>query len=131
MASTFRPGSLGEGDDRPLAFFAGLWVPQWTSVQKVKEGEVTTDIFAVLTTEPNAVVAPIHPKAMPVILTEPDEFEAWMAAPWAEASALQRPLADGLLRIVEHGRADQPREEDLPGGDVQPRPAQWSPAEEL
>jgi hypothetical protein len=38
-------------------------------VRKVKEGETTNDIFAFLTTEPNAIVAPIHPKAMPVILT--------------------------------------------------------------
>ncbi|WP_458097715.1 SOS response-associated peptidase [Roseomonas sp. WA12] len=116
--------ALGEGDDRPLAFFAGIWVPQWTSVRKLKEGEVTTDLFAFLTTEPNAVVAPIHPKAMPVILTEPDEFEAWMTAPWAEAKRLQRPLQDGALRVVGHGRADQPDEEDLPGGDVQPAPVQ-------
>jgi putative SOS response-associated peptidase YedK len=34
-----------------------------------REGETENDLFAFLTTEPNAVVAPIHPKAMPVILT--------------------------------------------------------------
>ncbi|PZR07642.1 MAG: DUF159 family protein [Azospirillum brasilense] len=112
--------ALGEGDDRPLAFFAGIWVPQWTSVRKVKEGEVSADLYAFLTTDPNAEVAPIHPKAMPVILTNTDELEAWMKAPWAEAKALQRPLMDGLLRVVGHGKADQPAEEDLPGGDVRP-----------
>jgi putative SOS response-associated peptidase YedK len=37
-------------------------------VRKAKEGEVTADVFAFLTTDPNAIVAPIHPKAMPVIL---------------------------------------------------------------
>jgi putative SOS response-associated peptidase YedK len=42
----------------------------------VKEGETTNDLFAFLTMEPNAVVAPIHPKAMPVILTRTDEIEA-------------------------------------------------------
>ena len=26
-------------DERPLAFFAGIWMPQWNSVRKVKEGE--------------------------------------------------------------------------------------------
>lgn len=36
---------------------------------KVKEGEVEADILAFLTCEPNAIVAPIHPKAMPVIPT--------------------------------------------------------------
>ncbi len=48
---------------------------RWTSVRKAREGDVTIDIFAFLTTEPNAVVVPIHPKAMPVILTEADEIE--------------------------------------------------------
>jgi putative SOS response-associated peptidase YedK len=61
--------ALDEG--RRLAFFAGIWT-RWTSVRKVKEGKTTNDLFAFLTTEPNAVVAPIHPKAMPVILTRPD-----------------------------------------------------------
>ncbi len=38
-------------------------------MRKVKEGETTNDLFAFLTTEPNAEVGAIHPKAMPVILT--------------------------------------------------------------
>lgn len=91
-------------EDRPLAVFAGIWVGGWTSVRKVREGEVTADLFAFLTTEPNAEVAAVHPKAMPVILTRPEEVEAWMTAPAAEALALQRPLADGSLRIVARGR---------------------------
>jgi len=89
-------------EDRPLAFFAGIWTP-WTCTRKLAEGKVTCDLFAFLTTEPNAEVGAIHPKAMPVILTEPDELEAWLAAPWAEAAALQRPLPDGALRIVARG----------------------------
>jgi putative SOS response-associated peptidase YedK len=112
--------ALGQDEERPLAFFAGVWVPRWTSVRKLKEGEVTTDLYAFLTTEPNAVVAPIHPKAMPVILTEPEEFETWMTAPWGVAKQLQRPLPDGMLRLTGHGKSDVP-EEDLPGGDVRPQ----------
>ena len=42
----------------------------------------------------------VHPKAMPVILTEPDEFETWLNAPWEIAAALQRPLEDGALEVV-------------------------------
>jgi putative SOS response-associated peptidase YedK len=89
-------------ESRPLAFFAGLWT-RWTSVRKVKEGETTNDLFAFLTTEPNAEVGAIHPKAMPVILTTPAEVETWLTAPTNDALALQRPLPDGALRIVARG----------------------------
>jgi putative SOS response-associated peptidase YedK len=71
-------------ESRPLACFAGIWT-NWTSVRKVKEGETTNDLYAFLTTEPNAEVGAIHPKAMPVILTTPDEVETWMTAPPDEA----------------------------------------------
>jgi len=89
-------------ETRPLAFFAGIWT-RWTSVRKVKEGETTNDLFAFLTTEPNAIVGAVHSKAMPVILTAREEVEAWMAAPTPEAMKLQRPLPDDALRIVVRG----------------------------
>lgn len=102
-------------DDRPLAFFAGLWA-SWTSTRKKAEGEVTADVFGFLTTEPNAEVGAVHPKAMPVILTRPEEIETWLTAPWSDAAALQRPLPDGALRIVARGdKQDGASEIDAPG----------------
>jgi len=90
------------GEDRPLMFFAGIWT-NWTSVRKVKEGTVNADVFAFLTTDANGVVGPIHPKAMPVVLTCEDEIETWMTAPPETALRLQRPLPDPVLRIVARG----------------------------
>jgi putative SOS response-associated peptidase YedK len=104
--SSFSEFNKAEGGDiwfaldetRPLACFAGIWT-HWTSVRKVKEGETTNDLHAFLTTEPNAEVGAIHPKAMPVILTTPDEVETWMTAPPDEALKLR----SGRFRTARSG----------------------------
>lgn len=95
---------LAGDDPEPLAFFAGVHLQGWSGVRKIKTGPETIDLFAFLTTEPSEPVRSVHPKAMPVILTEPDEIETWMRASWNEAKALQRALPDGALRIL----SDQP-----------------------
>jgi putative SOS response-associated peptidase YedK len=94
-----RPVWFGLGPDRPLGFFAGMRT-DWTSMRKLKEGEVTVDAFAFLTCEPNREVGHIHPKAMPVILTRPEEWQTWLTAPFERARYLQRALPDGELEIL-------------------------------
>ena len=91
------------GESRSIAFFAGVWVSQWKSVRKVKEGETTNDLYAFLTTDPNKEVGLIHPKAMPVILTTKAEWETWLSSDWPTAGKLQRPLPDRALKIVARG----------------------------
>ena len=101
-AGKYRPiwFKLAGDDPEPLAFFAGIHLQAHTSVRKIKTGMETIDVFAFLTTEPNAEVGAVHPKAMPVILTELDEIEMWMSAAWEIAKELQRPLADGALEYI-------------------------------
>ncbi len=100
-------------DSRPLAFFAGIMCPQHTSVRKIKDGLVTTDLFAFLTTAANSDTAAINPDSMPVILRTAEEIEIWMTAPWEEAKKLQRPLPAGLLKVVAVGAKEDPPESQL------------------
>ena len=53
-------------------------------------------------------MAPIHPKAMPVILTAPAEIDRWLEAETPGALELQRPLPDAALRIVAKGEKEDP-----------------------
>jgi pimeloyl-ACP methyl ester carboxylesterase len=59
--------------------------------------------------EANSVVKPIHPKAMSIILTEPEEIELWLTADWRDAKALQRPFPAEAMTLlpVEQTEAGQ------------------------
>jgi putative SOS response-associated peptidase YedK len=94
-------------EDRPLAFFAGLWTT-WHGKRGTKANPVEGEhqLFGFLTTDANAEVRAVHPKAMPVILTTEVEIELWMTAPEQEALKLQRPLPDGALKIVATGEKE-------------------------
>jgi putative SOS response-associated peptidase YedK len=68
-------------------------------------------LYSFLTSEPNGVVGPIHPKAVPVILSTPEEYDVWLNVPTEEALKLQRPLPDEMLQIVAEGaKSDKPAE---------------------
>jgi putative SOS response-associated peptidase YedK len=70
----------------PVSAFAGVWRPTDAG-----------NVFAFLTCEPNPLVAPIHPKAMPVIL-HPDDYERWLAGD--DAETLATPFPSQLMSII-------------------------------
>lgn len=101
------PTWLALDDDRPLAVFAGIWT-NWRGKRGTKANPIEGEhqLFGFLTTDANAEVGAIHPKAMPVILTKEAEIEQWMTASAEEALKLQRPLPDGALKIVATGEKE-------------------------
>jgi putative SOS response-associated peptidase YedK len=103
------PVWFARSEARPLFAFAGLWT-RWHGSRGPKSDPVEGEheLFGFLTCEPNAVVAPVHPKAMPVLLTTAEEMDAWLEAPWEVARELQRPLPDEALRIVARGSRKDP-----------------------
>jgi putative SOS response-associated peptidase YedK len=71
--------------DQPLACFAGIW-------RQSERGPV----YAFLTCEPNELVAPLHPKAMPVIL-DPADYDQWLDGSFEESCALAKPFSALLM----------------------------------
>ncbi|PHS23845.1 MAG: DUF159 family protein [Robiginitomaculum sp.] len=87
---------FGRPDGAPFAM-AGVW-GKWQGEHKGEMVQMNT--FSMLTTDANAVVHPIHPKAMPVVLDWAD-IGLWMEGPLEEAITLARPCPDETLVRID------------------------------
>ena len=85
-----QPYAVGLADGSPLAF-AGVW-DRWTDRDT---GEVV-DSCAVVTTEPNSLMAEIHDR-MPVVVG-PDEREVWLHGSPDQAHHVLRPYDPDAMR---------------------------------
>lgn len=99
---------FAKDETKPLMF----WTP-WKGVRQVKDGEQEYELFGFLTTSSAEIVSPIHQKAMPAILTTPEEADIWLTAPWDEARHPQRPLPGNMLVIVPPQQKPGIRDEGL------------------
>lgn len=71
-----------------VAAFAGIWRPsEWGNA------------FAFLTCDPNPLVAPLHPKAMPVIL-DPEDYDQWLDGEVDDVCTLATPFPSQLMRVA-------------------------------
>jgi putative SOS response-associated peptidase YedK len=94
--TSFAEPKIGQGQEcwwfdlpsNEVAVFAGIWRPsEWGNA------------FAFLTCEPNPLVAPLHPKAMPVIL-QPDDYDRWLDGDTDEVCSLASPFPSQLMRVA-------------------------------
>jgi putative SOS response-associated peptidase YedK len=77
---------------QPVFAFAGIW-----------RDLTDVPVFAFLTCEPNALVEPVHPKAMPVIL-HPEDYDVWLNADWKDARRVVEPYPSQLMGVTEGPR---------------------------
>lgn len=102
------PDDADSSISRPLFAFPGLW-KRYRGPLKKDGPEVDIDVYAFLTTKPNALTATIMHDRMPVLLTEPDDFETWLTGRPEAAFDLVRTFPAERMRIVQSGnvKADQ------------------------
>lgn len=87
---------------RPLFAFPGIW-RTYTGPLKKDGANVTLDVFAFMTTEPNALTASINHERMPVLLSTNEQFDTWLKGSPKEAFELARQFPAEAMRIVQYG----------------------------
>jgi putative SOS response-associated peptidase YedK len=93
---------FSSADARPVFAFPGVWARHKGPLKKIG-GTVEQEVFAFMTTEPNELTASINHERMPVLLSNPDDFETRLSAPPQEAFRLAHSYAAEQMRIVQSG----------------------------
>lgn len=66
--------------------------------------------YSMMTTTPNEVVKPIHPRRMPVML-DSDDYDTWLIGSPDNAAKLLKPFAADQMQIaMEGGKSDDMRQ---------------------
>ena len=89
-------------EERPLFAFPGVWTRYRGPIKKNGEN-VDQEVFAFMTTEPNELTASINHERMPVLMSDPADFETWLTGSTEDAFKLARSYAAEQMRIVQFG----------------------------
>lgn len=88
--------------ERPLFACPGVW-KTYKGILRKKDPPVETNVFAFMTTVPNATARQINHERMPVIFTEEHQFDAWLKGTPEEALALVHTFPAEGMAIVQSG----------------------------
>ena len=83
--------------ERPLFAFAGLWCDNQVEMQDPNTDRGT---YTVITTTENALVRPIHPKRILVVLME-HSYDIWLYGMEKDALGLLRLFPSRQMRITK------------------------------
>jgi putative SOS response-associated peptidase YedK len=89
-------------EERPLFAFPGIW-KRYRGPMKKDGPDVEVDVYAFMTTAPNSLTATIMHDRMPVLLSEPAEWETWLTGSPDAAYGLVRTYDAERMRIVQSG----------------------------
>ena len=91
-----------QSEQRPVFAFAGVW-RRWRGPVKKDGPVVDLEVYAFMTTTPNALVSTINHERMPVLLDREEQFETWMSGTPDQAFEMVREYPPDAMRIVQAG----------------------------
>ena len=94
--------ALNGEEQRPLFAFPGIW-RSWKGPLKKDGPTVEVNVYAFMTTEPNALTRSINHERMPVLLDGEESFQTWLRGSPQEAFKLVQSFDPSKMRIVQEG----------------------------